>query len=139
MDSNHRTQMRTDLQSAAFSHSATYPFVFIVFYYNMFFCFCQYVFEFFYKKSPALAVCVRNFMDLYIYRWVPAQIFMGFLLCICCKHTRRTQSYGSRSIALQVLKFPSCLRTMQGYFLFICYFYFSIFICFFQAFLYVLF
>ena len=25
MDSNHRTQMRTDLQSAAFSHSATYP------------------------------------------------------------------------------------------------------------------
>ena len=28
MDSNHRTQMRTDLQSAAFSHSATYPFMF---------------------------------------------------------------------------------------------------------------
>ena len=25
MDSNHRTRMRTDLQSAAFSHSATYP------------------------------------------------------------------------------------------------------------------
>ena len=25
MDSNHRTHMRTDLQSAAFSHSATYP------------------------------------------------------------------------------------------------------------------
>ena len=27
MDSNHRTQMRTDLQSAAFSHSATYPYI----------------------------------------------------------------------------------------------------------------
>ena len=26
MDSNHRTRMRTDLQSAAFSHSATYPY-----------------------------------------------------------------------------------------------------------------
>ena len=25
MDSNHRTRMRTDLQSAAFNHSATYP------------------------------------------------------------------------------------------------------------------
>ena len=25
MDSNHRTHTRTDLQSAAFSHSATYP------------------------------------------------------------------------------------------------------------------
>ena len=29
MDSNHRTQMRTDLQSAAFSHSATCPYFFI--------------------------------------------------------------------------------------------------------------
>ena len=27
MDSNHRTHMRTDLQSAAFSHSATYPYL----------------------------------------------------------------------------------------------------------------
>ena len=27
MDSNHRTRMRTDLQSAAFSHSATYPYI----------------------------------------------------------------------------------------------------------------
>ena len=26
-DSNLRTQMRTDLQSAAFSHSATYPYI----------------------------------------------------------------------------------------------------------------
>ena len=29
MDSNHRTRMRTDLQSAAFSHSATYPYLVI--------------------------------------------------------------------------------------------------------------
>lgn len=29
MDSNHRTRMRTDLQSAAFSHSATYPYIFL--------------------------------------------------------------------------------------------------------------
>ena len=29
MDSNHRTLSRTDLQSAAFSHSATYPFIYI--------------------------------------------------------------------------------------------------------------
>ena len=28
MDSNHRTQMRLDLQSSAFSHSATYPKIF---------------------------------------------------------------------------------------------------------------
>ena len=27
MDSNHRTHTRTDLQSAAFSHSATYPYI----------------------------------------------------------------------------------------------------------------
>ena len=30
MDSNHRTRMRTDLQSAAFSHSATYPYIWCV-------------------------------------------------------------------------------------------------------------
>ena len=30
MDSNHRTLARTDLQSVAFSHSATYPYLIVV-------------------------------------------------------------------------------------------------------------
>ena len=44
MDSNHRTQMRTDLQSAAFSHSAIYPNVFLSkqhCYYKLFLFICQ--------------------------------------------------------------------------------------------------
>lgn len=30
MDSNHRTLARTDLQSVAFSHSATYPYLIVI-------------------------------------------------------------------------------------------------------------
>ena len=61
MDSNHRTQMRTDLQSAAFSHSAIYPKYKISsdcsvdeIYYNVFSVFCQYFFCFFLKSYSKL-------------------------------------------------------------------------------------
>ena len=35
VDSNHRTLARTDLQSVAFSHSATYPYLFVIILYNV--------------------------------------------------------------------------------------------------------
>ena len=45
VDSNHRTLTRTDLQSVAFSHSATYPYLVVI----LFFAFCV-IFE---KLTPA--------------------------------------------------------------------------------------
>ena len=54
MDSNHRTHMRTDLQSAAFSHSAICPNIICTFsmlpYYTIRFSLCQYFFHIFSQK-----------------------------------------------------------------------------------------
>ena len=54
MDSNHRTHMRTDLQSAAFSHSAICPKIICTFsmlsYYTIRFSLCQYFFYIFSQK-----------------------------------------------------------------------------------------
>ena len=76
MDSNHRTQMRTDLQSAAFSHSATYPYIFFYCcvidnsYYKLFNNFCQYIFKIFFifcilgKKNN---LAIENIVKLFFY------------------------------------------------------------------------
>ena len=75
-DSNLRTQMRTDLQSAAFSHSATYPYLILEMccrridksYYKLFMNFCQYISKIFYEnyqKSFYLHSFFRLFLQNY--------------------------------------------------------------------------
>ena len=73
MDSNHRTHMRTDLQSAAFSHSAICPKIICTFsmlsYYTIRFSLCQYFFYIFLQKfkqekliiSPALVKLLYSY------------------------------------------------------------------------------
>lgn len=74
MDSNHRTHMRTDLQSAAFSHSAICPKIICTFsmlsYYTIRFYLCQYFFYIFSRKlikqekliiSPALVKLLYSY------------------------------------------------------------------------------